>query len=41
MPDQQLTNAQALTVFIRMIDGWKDETDGHFADNYLRKAQEL
>ena len=41
MPDQQLTNAQALAVFIRMIDGWKDESDGHFADNYLRKAQEL
>lgn len=41
MPEQQLTNAQALAVFIRMIDWWKDESDGHFADNYLRKAQEL
>jgi hypothetical protein len=41
MPDQQLTNAQALAVFIRMIDWWKDETWWHFADNYLKKAQEL
>lgn len=41
MPDQQLTNAQALAVFIRMIDWWKDETWWHFADNYLQKAKEL
>lgn len=41
MPEQQLTNAQALAVFIRIIDWWKDETWWHFADNYLSKAQEL
>jgi len=26
MPTQQITNAQAITVFIRMLDGKKDET---------------
>ena len=41
MPDQKLTNAQALAVFIRMIDWRKDETWWHFAENYLQKAQEL
>ena len=41
MPNQQLTNAQALAVFIRMIDWRKDETWNHFATNYLIKAKEL
>lgn len=41
MPKQNLTNAQALTVLIRMIDGKKDESQGHFAQKYFEKAQEL
>ncbi len=41
MPTQSLTNAQAITVLIRMIDGQKDETQGHFAQKYFEKAQEL
>ncbi|MFA6255883.1 MAG: hypothetical protein WC606_01745 [Candidatus Absconditabacterales bacterium] len=41
MPTQSLTNAQAITVLIRMIDGKKDETQGHFAQKYFEKAQEL
>ena len=41
MPTQSLTNAQAITVLIRMIDGKKDETQGHFAQLYFEKAQEL
>jgi len=31
MPTQSLTNAQAITVLIRMIDGNKDETQWHWA----------
>lgn len=41
MPDQPLTNAQAITVLIRMIDGKKDETQGHFAQKYFEKADQL
>ena len=41
MPTQSLTNAQAITVLIRMIDWKKDETQGHFAQLYFDKAQEL
>jgi len=41
MPKQNLTNAQALTVLIRMIDGKKDESQGHFAQKYFETAQEL
>ncbi len=41
MPTQQLTNAQAITVLIRMIDWKKDETKGHFASLYFEKAQGL
>lgn len=41
MPTQSLTNAQAITVLIRMIDGEKDETQWHFAQKYFEKAQEL
>ena len=41
MPTQSLTNAQAITVLIRMIDGKKDETQWHFAQKYFEKAQEL
>lgn len=41
MPTQFLTNAQAITVLIRMIDWKKDESKGHFAQLYFEKAQEL
>ena len=41
MPNEALTNAQAITVLIRMIDGKKDETQWHFAQAYFEKAQEL
>lgn len=41
MPTQSLTNAQAITVLIRMIDWKKDETQWHFAQKYFEKAQEL
>jgi len=41
MPTQSLTNAQAITVLIRMIDWKKDETQWHFAQLYFEKAQEL
>lgn len=41
MPTQSLTNAQAITVLIRMVDWNKDETQWHFAQKYFEKAQEL
>lgn len=41
MPTELLTNGQAITVIIRMIDGKKDESQWHFAQNYFEKAQEL
>ncbi len=41
MPTQPLTNAQAITVLIRMIDGYKNETEWHFATRYFEKAKEL
>jgi hypothetical protein len=41
MPTQSLTNAQAITVLIRMIDGKKDENQWHFAQLYFEKAQDL
>lgn len=41
MPTQSLTNAQAITVLIRMIDGQKDESQWHFWQKYFEKAQEL
>lgn len=41
MPTQSLTNAQAITVLIRMVDSKKDETQWHFAKLYFEKAQEL
>ena len=41
MPSQPLTNAQAITVVMRMIDWTKDETQWYFAQKYFEKAQEL
>ena len=41
MPTQPLTNAQAITVLIRMIDWKKDETEGHFAQKYFEKAEDI
>lgn len=41
MPTQQLTNAQVITVFIRLIDGYKDESWSHFANEYYVIAHGL
>ncbi len=41
MPQNALTNAEAMTVAIRMIDGKKDETQQHFAQKYFEKAKEF
>lgn len=38
MPDQFLTNAQALTVFMRLREWYKDESGSHFANNYYESA---
>ena len=38
MPDQLLTNAQALTVFMRLREWYKDESGSHFANNYYESA---
>jgi hypothetical protein len=41
-PDQKLTNAQAVTVVVRMIDGIQSEANvTHRADNYYKRALEL
>jgi len=40
MPTELLTNAQAITVLMRMIDGKKDETQWHFAQVYFDTAKE-
>lgn len=41
MPTDKLTNAQAITVFMRLIDWYKDETWTHYANEYYKKAQQL
>lgn len=41
MPKGTLTNGQAITVLIRMIDWFKDESQWHFAQKYYEKAKEL
>jgi hypothetical protein len=42
MPDQKLTNAQAVTVIIRIIDGYQSESNlSHWANNYYMRAREL
>ena len=42
MPTENITNAQAVIVLIRMIDGLKDEpTDKHYATNYMAAAEKL
>ena len=41
MPEQTLTNGQAITVLMRMIDGMQDETKWHFATQYFQKAVSL
>ncbi len=38
MPTQQLTNAQAITVFMRLREWYKDESWSHFANNYYESA---
>lgn len=42
MPTDSITNAQAVIVLIRMIDGEKEEpTDDHYASNYMYAAENL
>jgi len=41
MPTSHITNAEVVTVIMRIVDGYQDETDGHFATNYFKKAGEL
>ena len=42
MPSQKLTNAQAVTVVVRIIDGMQSEYGvAHRADNYYKRATEL
>ena len=42
MPTQNLTNAQAVTVVVRIMDGMQSEANvAHRADNYYKRAQEL
>lgn len=42
LPDHSLTNAQAVTIVVRIIDGWQSESGGtHWADKYYKRAKEL
>lgn len=41
MPTALLTNAQALAVLVRLVDGMKSEDGAHRADNYLVTARSL
>jgi hypothetical protein len=42
MPTDSITNAQAIIVLIRMIDGDKEEPVGdHYATNYMATAESL
>jgi len=34
LPTSPITNAQAITVMARILEGKKNETNGHWADNY-------
>lgn len=41
-PQNQITNAQAITVLVRLLAGNQDETwQSHWANNYYAKAEEL
>ena len=37
-PDSKLTNAQAITVFMRLLSWMKDESGSHYANNYYNEA---
>ena len=41
MPNTKFTNAQAVTVFMRMYSGKKDESWNHYADRYFIEAYKL
>lgn len=41
MPDQTLTNAQAVTILIRILDWLQSENGNHRADNYYSRAKSL
>ena len=44
MPDQRLTNAQAITIVVRILDNGRLQSEtnvSHRADNYYKRAQDL
>ncbi len=42
LPDQKLTNAQAVTIIVRILEGNQSEANvSHWADNYYKKAKEI
>ncbi|MDR2541132.1 MAG: S-layer homology domain-containing protein [Candidatus Peribacteria bacterium] len=41
LPDQKLTNAQAVAVVVRILNGKLSENGVHRADNYYTRAKEL
>jgi hypothetical protein len=41
MPTASFSNAHALTVIVRLLDGDQSETGAHRASNYLKRAQTL
>ncbi|MDR0607279.1 MAG: hypothetical protein LBG52_02770 [Candidatus Peribacteria bacterium] len=41
LPDQKLTNAQAITVVVRILDGKQSENGAHRADNYYTRARDI
>lgn len=40
-PDSQLSNAQAITVFMRLLKGYMDESWSHYANKYFSEAWNL
>lgn len=38
LPKRSITNAQAITVLVRMLDGFKYEDGDHFAEEYIQWA---
>ncbi|NCQ81426.1 hypothetical protein GW750_01200 [bacterium] len=40
LPTREITYGQAITVMMRMLYGYQDETGDHFATNYMKLAYE-
>lgn len=41
MPDNKLTNAQAVVILMRIIDGYQQENGTHWSNNYYKRAKDL